>query len=177
MNISDKDILRMLMKSRDRIAAATWIIVRDAQTAEDIFQNVAIKAMTKDVEFKSAGELISWAFVTARRESIDWVRRHKKEASIPDTKLMEILEEEWQSDETREDSRLEALRSCVESLPGKLADLLRLRYFDGLSCGKVGEKIGIGLDAVYKRLSRVHQSLRDCVRSRLGKQEAIDNEQ
>ena len=30
MTISEQDILRTLMKSRDRIAAAAWVVVRDA---------------------------------------------------------------------------------------------------------------------------------------------------
>jgi len=46
MTISEQDILRTLMKSRDRIAAAAWIVVRDAHATEDIFQNVALKALT-----------------------------------------------------------------------------------------------------------------------------------
>ena len=49
MTISEQDILRTLMKSRDRIAAAAWVVVRDTHAAEDIFQNVALKALTKEV--------------------------------------------------------------------------------------------------------------------------------
>jgi len=45
MTISEQDILRTLMKSRDRIAAAAWVVVRDAHAAEDIFQNVALKTL------------------------------------------------------------------------------------------------------------------------------------
>ena len=39
MTLSEWDILRTLMKSRDRVAAASWVVVRDAHAAEDIFQN------------------------------------------------------------------------------------------------------------------------------------------
>ena len=68
MTISEQDILGMLMKSRDRIAAAAWVVVRDAHAAEDIFQNVALKALTKEVNFGSEGVVLSWAFISARRE-------------------------------------------------------------------------------------------------------------
>ena len=47
------------MKSRDRIAAAAWVVVRDAQTAEDVFQNVALKAITKEVSFDAEGAVLS----------------------------------------------------------------------------------------------------------------------
>jgi hypothetical protein len=54
MTISEQDILHTLMKSRDRIAAAAWVLVRDAHAAEDIFQNVALKALTKEVSFEAS---------------------------------------------------------------------------------------------------------------------------
>ena len=78
MTISEQDILRTLMKSRNRIAAAAWVVVRDAHAAEDIYQNVALKALTKEVSFESEGAVLSWAFITARREGIDWLWRHTK---------------------------------------------------------------------------------------------------
>ena len=79
MTISEQDILRTLLKSRDRIVAAAWVVVRDVHAAEDIFQNVALKALTKEVSFDAEGILLSWAFITARREGIDWLRGHRKE--------------------------------------------------------------------------------------------------
>ena len=75
--LTEQGILQRLMSQRDRISAAAWLVVRDAHTAEDIFQNVALKAMAKEVTFDSEGALMSWAFITARREGIDWLRRQK----------------------------------------------------------------------------------------------------
>jgi RNA polymerase sigma factor (sigma-70 family) len=95
MTISEQEILRTLMKSRDRIAAAAWVVVRDAHTAEDIFQNVALKAMTKEVNFEAEGAVLSWAFITARREGIDWLRRHRRELTGLDSEVLELLEQEW----------------------------------------------------------------------------------
>ena len=66
MNLSEQDILRIVMKSRDRIAAAAWVVVRDAHAAEDIFQNVALKALKQGIDFPAEGALLSWAFITAR---------------------------------------------------------------------------------------------------------------
>ena len=172
MNISEQEILRILMNSRDRVAAAAWFVVRDAQAAEDIFQNVAIKAMTKEVNFKSQGEVLSWAFVTARREGIDWARRHNKESLVPDAKVIDLLESEWAEAGEKDNLRTEALRYCLEQLPEKPFGLLRLRYFEGRSCSEIAKKLGAGLDAIYKRLSRLHQSLRNCVEARTGSGEA-----
>ena len=162
------DILRTLMKSRDRIAAAAWVVVRDAHAAEDIFQNVALKALTKEVSFEAEGAVLSWAFITARREGIDWLRRHRKESTGLDPEILERLEQEWLSETAHHGKvRMEALRACLKTLPEKSSRLLRLRYFEGYSCGEVAKKLGTGLNAVYKRLSRLHEGLKECIELRL----------
>lgn len=166
--MSEQEILRTLMKWRDRIAAAAWVVVRDSHAAEDIFQNVAVKALTKEVSFEAEGAVLSWAFITARREGIDWLRRHRRELTGLDSEVLEILEQEWLGETAHNgELRMEALRACLGTLPEKSSQLLRLRYFEGNSCGEVANKLGTGLSAVYKRLSRLHLGLKKCVELRL----------
>lgn len=95
MTISEQEILRILMQSRGRIEAAAWVVVRDAHVAEDIFQNVVLKALTKAVSFEAEGAVLSWAFITARREGLDWLRRHRRESMGLDATILELLEQEW----------------------------------------------------------------------------------
>jgi len=176
MTLSEQDILRIVMKSRDRIAAAVWVVVRDAHAAEDIFQDVVLKALTKEVSFEAEGALLSWAFITARRGGIDWLRRHRRELTSLDSEILELLEHEWLSETAHHgEQRMEALRACLQSLPAKSSRLLQLRYFEGKSCGEVAEKLGTELNAVYKRLSRVHKSLRQCIEIRLNESEATES--
>lgn len=168
MAFSEEDILRVLMKSRERISAAAWVVVRDTQAAEDIFQNVALKAMTKDVLFKAEGALLSWAFITARREGIDWLRRHRNETAGLDTGILEIVEQQWLAESaSRGEARVEALRDCIDTMPDRSRRLLRLRYFEGYSCGEVAEQLDCGLNAIYKRLSRLCIGLRECIERRM----------
>lgn len=104
--------------------------------------------------------MLSWAFITARREGIDWLRRHRKESTGLDSEILDLLEQEWLSETARHGAaRMEALRACLKALPEKSGRLLRLRYFEGNSCGDVAKKLGTGLNAVYKRLSRLHKGL------------------
>ena len=92
--LSEPDMLQSLMKWRTRVSAAAWVVVQDAHAAEDIFQNVALKAMTREVSFENECALMSWAFITARREGIDWLRRHQREALGLDAEILELLEQE-----------------------------------------------------------------------------------
>jgi RNA polymerase sigma-70 factor, ECF subfamily len=165
---SEADILQSLMKWRTRISAAVWLVVRDSHAAEDIFQNVVIKAMTRDVTFETESALTSWAFITARREGIDWLRKHRREVSGLEDGIIELLDQEWQTQSSpAAGARVDALRDCLESTPAEARRLLKLRYFDGHSCDEVAERMGLGLNAVYKRVSRLHESLRGCIEGKL----------
>ena len=158
------------MASRDRISAAAWVVVRDTHAAEDIFQNVVLKALTKEVRFEAEGAVLSWGFITARREGIDWLRRHRRELTGLDGEVLGLLEQDWLGETARHgEVRTEALHACLSSLPEKSSRLLRLRYFEGNSCGEVAQQLGMGISAVYKRLSRLHQGLKECIELRLNK--------
>ena len=167
--LSEPDILQTLMKWRTRLSAAAWVVVRNTHAAEDIFQNVALKAMTRDVSFENEAALMSWAFITARREGIDWLRRHQRETLCLDAELLELLEHEWQSEAAHPaGAKSEALQDCLAAAPESARRLLKLRYFDGYSCEEVAEQMGIGLNAIYKRVSRLHESLKECIEGKLG---------
>jgi len=164
MPLSEKEILRFLMQSRERISAAAWLVVKDAHVAEDIFQNTVLKAVTKDVNFEAEAALFSWAFITARRDSLNWIRKHRRESVGFDEDILTLIHQDWQNDHLNpKGNRFEVLRDCMEELPQKSEKILRLRYFEGLSCGEIADSISITLDAVYKRLSRIQNSLRKCV--------------
>jgi RNA polymerase sigma-70 factor, ECF subfamily len=164
MPLSEQEILRFLMQSRERISAAAWLVVKDAHVAEDIFQNTVLKAVTKDVNFDAEAALFSWAFITARRDSLNWFRKHRRESVGIDEDILTLIHQDWQNDHLNpKGNRFEVLRDCMEELPQKSEKILRLRYFEGLSCGEIGDSISITLDAVYKRISRIQNSLRKCV--------------
>ena len=174
MTLSENEILKTLMQSRDRIAAAIWLVVRDTQAAEDIYQNVVLKAMTKETRFAAEGAVLSWAFISARREGIDWLRRRRKERSGLAPEIMDLLEQDWLAESAAgAGTRMEALRDCLEAMPERSRTLLQLRYFHGRSCGEVAQQLGVALNAIYKRLSRLHQGLRDCVEGRMEGAQAI----
>ena len=166
--LSEPEILPALMKWRTRVSAAAWVVLHDAHAAEDIFQNVALKAMTREATFETESALLSWAFITARREGIDWLRQHQRETTGLDADILEMLEHEWPSAPAQPAGEIiEALRTCLEAAPEPSRRLLKLRYFEGYRCEEVAEQMGIGLSAIYKRVSRLHESLKECIEGKL----------
>jgi RNA polymerase sigma-70 factor (ECF subfamily) len=165
--LDHETILKHLFEARQRLNAAAWLIVRDAQATEDLFQNVALKSVTKNVSFEHEGALLSWAMVSIKREAIDWLRKRKPETLGLEPELFDLISEEWPTHSQPEGRRMEALRECLESVPERSRQLLHLRYFDGHSCDEVAQRVGASVDAVYQRLSRLHRQLKQCVDQKL----------
>jgi RNA polymerase sigma-70 factor, ECF subfamily len=168
MPLNQEDIIRTLLAARRRILAAAWLVVRDASASEDIFQNVTFKAMTSGARFEREADLISWAFVTTRHEALNWIRDRQSQAIVLDSELLNLLGVEWAAVGSKSDGdRVEALEACVGGLPGNDRRMLELRYQDERSCGEVASALGLKLDTVYQRLSRLHRALRECIERRL----------
>ena len=166
--LSATETIQKLMQGRSRIAAAAWLLVRDYHAAEDCFQNMLLKAMTKDVSFPTEAALMSWAFVVVRRDAMDWLDRRGRKVAILDEKVLTMLDGQQVASATdAHQSTLEALRECLASLNEEGNRMLKLRYFDGLRCEQVAQSMRLSLPAVYKRLSRLHEGLAQCVRGKL----------
>ena len=163
MPLDHETTLKHLFEARRRLNAVAWLIVRDAQAVEDLFQNVALKSVTKNVSFEHEGALLSWAMVSIKREAIDWLRKRRPETLGLEPEVLDLISEEWSAHPQPEGSRMEALRECLASVPEKSRQLLHLRYFDGHSCDEVAKHVGASVDAVYQRLSRLHRQLKQCV--------------
>ena len=114
MNLSEKDIIQVLMTWRTRICAAAWVIARDTHAAEDIFQNMSVKAITRNVTFETERSLLSWAFITVRHEGVEWLRCLKRETLGLDSEILDLLDQEWKNNAPfHSGTRIDALQDCL----------------------------------------------------------------
>jgi RNA polymerase sigma-70 factor (ECF subfamily) len=168
MALNSQQIVQTLLAVRTRLSAAVWLIVRDAQAAEDIFQDVSVKALAADVQFDREPQLVSWAQITARHQALNWLRNRKKQAVTLDESVLELMEAELARQASRPEGEwIEALRQCLEALPARSRQIIRLRYFHDCPCREVAQALGVNLDAVYQRLARLHRALGRCIQERL----------
>jgi RNA polymerase sigma-70 factor, ECF subfamily len=157
--MTQEDVVRTLLAARGRISGCVWMITRDVQAAEDVFQDVSVKAL--GTAFEGEAQLLSWAQIVARHEALNWVRDRKGKAGTLDEDVLERLEKEEGGE------RSQAVRTCLEKLPSDARRLLELRYVEGRSCGEISRETGQGLDALYQRISRLHRALKRCAEERL----------
>jgi RNA polymerase sigma-70 factor (ECF subfamily) len=142
-------------------------IVRDDHLAEDIFQEVAVIAMRKREEIRDAAHFLGWMRQTARHRALKALRAMHRSPTMEES-LLDLMDEQWaEHDATPSGELMEALRRCLEELSPYARSLVRLRYVEGLSGGRLAEAVGRELNTVYVALSRTHRALADCIRRRV----------
>ena len=56
---------------------------------------------------------------------------------------------------------------CAVVQPDKNAELVKDYYFNELSVEELGKRLERSVDAIYKTLQRVRQSLHDCIEKKI----------
>ncbi len=155
---------------RERLALTAYIatVTRDFHLAEDIFQDVCVKAVGKGGEFESPQHVINWARVAGRNRAINALRARDGKVVGLSEEMLAALEPVWPEGEAAQGSvRIEALRQCLSRLTDNNREIVRLRYFEARPCQQVADALGRKIETVYQALARIHRSLAECVRQRL----------
>jgi RNA polymerase sigma-70 factor (ECF subfamily) len=165
--LTQTDLIRLLLSHRAGISASIWLVLRDVHLTEDVFQEVMIKALDHQDIFTNESQLLSWCRVTARNAALNLVRGRGRETFVLSADILELVDVEWVAAPRTTAERIEALEDCVAALPESSRELLEARYYHGKSCLEVARAVGVNLQTIYQRLSRLHRAMRDCVERRL----------
>ena len=163
-----EEITAALLRERLALTAYIATVTRDFHLAEDIYQDVCVKAVGKAADFASPEHLMNWARVSGRHRAIDVLRMRDGNVIGLSEAMLAALEPVWpEGDAAQSSPALEALRKCIDRLTPNNQEIVRLRYFEGRAGAQVAEAMGRKLETVYQALARIHKNLGDCVRQRL----------
>jgi RNA polymerase sigma-70 factor (ECF subfamily) len=162
MGLEADTVVQLLLHERLRIVATAVAIVRDVHAADDVFQQVVLSGLIHRAHIRDGDHLLAWALRTVRHRAIDLARR--KQLRPLSTEVLDLLEADWGDPAgVGCPDQVEALRRCMGKLGEPARDLLKMKYFDGLTAVVIARRLRRTADAVYQNLSRLHRALRDCV--------------
>ncbi len=138
----------------------------DRGAAEDVHQQVFLevwqRAPTYDPERAS---VLTWIMTIARSRAVDELRRRRPEPHDP-TDDFDVAEDPGQSlDALVERWRVAHLLSLLRT---EEAELLRMRFYEGLSQSEVAERTDIPLGTVKMRMVTALRRLRDLIEDEEG---------
>lgn len=167
MNDSElvRDILNGNIESFDKIINKyeysvyrfIFAMVRDAEEAKDITQEVFITLYNKLYMYRGKSKFSSWLYKIARNKSVDYIRKNKKVIPLNiedawDISSSELLPEQWlEFKETREE-----LQSFIESLDNITKHILILKSSDSsLKLADIAEILNINISTVKTKYYRL----------------------
>jgi len=170
--MTEELLVKTLLDARPRLVAGAFAVVRDAHAAEDVFQEVLLRALRMRESFSDEGGLLAWARVSARNLGIDQVRRAGRLGEILGELALDALDARLEDASDAQRRRMEAMRGCMEKLPEESRTLLRMRYDEVRKGEELARLLRRSEAAIYKALSRLHQALRKCINERLAEEGA-----
>ena len=143
-----------------------WLLaaVHDFQKAEDLLQQVSLVLWRKFPEYRPDLPWLPWAFGVARREVAKHFRdRAPREAELTLDLLDRVAVSMAETSGTVTTQR-RALSACLEQLPPRQRELMRLRYEDDRSLDDLSRLTSRTVAAVNMILVRIRRALLDCTR-------------
>jgi RNA polymerase sigma-70 factor (ECF subfamily) len=142
-------------------------LVLNAADAEDILQETNLVLWREFHRFQLGTNFASWASTVAFNQVLAWRKRQQRDRLVfSDAFLHAVSGELTQTADVLED-RSRALAGCVERIPAHHRQLLQLRYDEGTAVEVIAAQLHRTTEAVYRMLSRIRQTLYDCVSSTL----------
>lgn len=159
--------LRLYQANERRIYGFILALVPDWAHAEDLMQETTMVLWSKFDQFEPGTDFAAWALCIARYQVMHYRKRQRTQRIQFSDEVLEAIAERVCAATEDFDVRRDALRGCIRKLAEKDQELLRLRYGLDATVKSVAERVGRGMDAVYKSLNRIHVQLLHCIRRTL----------
>lgn len=158
-----EEIVRRYQK---KLFSYIYRLVSNKEEAEDILQNVFVKAYRNIKTFDTTRKFSSWIYRIAHNEAVNFLKKRNKKRFVSWEDIVASKDKlDTQSEEKspievwiKEESRLEVQRS-LEKLPEKYSQVLKLRYFSEKSYEEIGKAIKSPVNTVGTLINRAKKKL------------------
>ncbi|MFH0886664.1 MAG: sigma-70 family RNA polymerase sigma factor [bacterium] len=168
-NGSMESFEQIVTKYKNKVFKIIYSIVRDANEADDVAQEVFFKVYRSAASFKGRCSFYTWLYRISVNESLLRLRSKKKSVISLDStssqdKISDIKEHLSSSDESpeavliREELR-ESIYRVLNTIPDKYRTVVILRNMNDLSYKEISETMNISVNKVKTWLFRARKML------------------
>lgn len=162
----------LLRRHQERVFNYVLSIVRDPDTANDIFQETFIKAITtiKQGRYIETGKFAAWITRIAHNLIIDYYRQERSgNMTSADDETANVLNRKEFSDENIEDILVDEqiradVRRIVAILPDNQREVLEMRYYRDMSFKEIAEATQVSINTALGRMRYAILNLRRIVK-------------
>ncbi len=166
----------LVVKYQRRIAALINASVRNDGVAEELTQEVFLRAYRGLANFRFESAFSTWLYAIARNTATSYHRDgHGRADSLVSLEAMTEAgapteARVWESDATGPEQELEGqqlvagIRQAMEQLPPQMRDALTLRELDGLSYLEIAERLKVPLNTARSLIFRAREMVASEIR-------------
>jgi RNA polymerase sigma-70 factor (ECF subfamily) len=134
---------------------------RNPSDAEDLAQDVYLKAFRKIATIRNPNSHKEWLFRVARNVCLDYQKKTRKVRLFPsrDENLEASVRDEILEDPDEDGDRLKKLKRAVARLPRKQKEVLVLREYGHFSYQELARTLQIKEGTVMSRLNRARRAV------------------
>ena len=153
----------LVRRHQSAVLANCRYLTRSPDDAEDLAQEVFVKAFFKLDSFEERARFSTWLQRIKVNHCLNFMRSRKGksfvDANEPELEP-ELKVDEHPASEAEIASERARIRAVLDSLPDSLRVPLVLCDVDGLSYKEIQEQLGLGLSAVKMRIARGREEFR-----------------
>ena len=150
----------LINRHKDRVYTYIYLIVKNHQLTEDIFQDTFIKVIRslRLGKYQDNGKFIAWVLRIAHNLIIDHFRREKQMNTFSkDDYEVDLFNSQKFSDENYEDELVRDqicsdIRKLVQELPPDQREVVILRHYKGLSFKEIAEHTDVSINTALGRM-------------------------
>lgn len=161
----------LLDRHRKRIFDYIYMMVKNQDVADDIFQETLIKVVrfVREGRYTENGKFLSWVLRIAHNQVIDYFRQKKQRNNISEGDAgYDLLNHPKFSDRTVEErlitDQIEAdVRKLIDFLPSEQKEVVLMRYYMGLSFKEIAEQTNVSINTALGRMRYALINLRKLI--------------
>ncbi|WP_278672872.1 RNA polymerase sigma factor [Alistipes indistinctus] len=161
----------LLNRHRKRILDYIYMMVKNRDVADDIFQETLIKVVrfVQEGRYTENGKFLSWVLRIAHNQVIDYFRQKKQRNNVSEGDAgYDILYNQKFSDHTVEEklitNQIETdVRKLIDFLPPEQKEVVLMRYYMGLSFKEIAEQTDVSINTALGRMRYALINLRKLI--------------
>lgn len=160
------DALALLAEAwHARLLAHAASLLKNPEEAQDVIQEVFIRAMKEERIFEPDFKVQAWLYTVTRNLCFNLLRDRKRRSALLAREPAQELQLPTRAHDpfearAEEEAQVE-MTTALNALSGDHRDILYLRYYQDLSYGEIADTLSLKLGTVMSRLSRARDRLHD----------------
>jgi RNA polymerase sigma-70 factor (ECF subfamily) len=163
-SLRNREFVQLWTAHGQRVYAYILTLLPNRADADDIFQETGTTLWERFDQFEPGTNFRAWACRTAWNKVRNFRQLRRHGVVLLSNESLDRLSQTIFSRSAELDGQHAVLADCYAKLSGRDRELIDLRYQPGVTVRKMAEQLGRSVDALYKQLARIHQTLFDCIR-------------